>query len=203
MLHEIGLHRRFVGGDDLPGEVQHLLTIRANLCVGRNLDGAVRTAGELPVLRGKRRRFRHRSLQGGTGDEPYPSRERYCVSSRTGTPVGPGAYPIRSFSLQATPAMSRWTQGVSPANSFRKYPAVIVPASGPPIFLRSPMSLLICSKYSSCSGSSHAFSPDAAEASRILERSRSSFPIIPIVTLPSATTHAPVSVAASTIATGR
>ena len=98
--------------------------------------------------------------------------------------------------------MSKWTHGVSPTNSCRKRPAVMVPASPPPTFFSSPMSLLIWSKYSSCSGSSHAFSPDAAEAAFIRESIASSLPIIPMLTLPSATMQAPVSVAASTISFG-
>ena len=98
--------------------------------------------------------------------------------------------------------MSKWTHGVPSTNSWRNRPAVIVPASPPPMFFNSPMSLLICSKYSSCSGSSHAFSPDAAEAAFIRDSIPPSFPIIPMLTLPSATMQAPVSVAASTISFG-
>src|SRR5260370_41419188 len=51
---------------------------------------------------------------------------------RTGTPLGPLAIHDLFSSIQATPAMSRWIQGVSSTNSFRNIAAVIAPPPPPP-----------------------------------------------------------------------
>src|SRR6516164_3751161 len=86
------------------------------------------------------------------------------ASERTGTPDGPFAIQGLLSSIQATPAMSRWIQGVSPTNSFRNIAAVTAPPQRPPLLTMSAMFDLIISRYSSSTGSRHIFSPEAFRA---------------------------------------
>ena len=69
-----------------------------------------------------------------------------------------GAQGLSSV-LQDPAAMSRWHHGECFANSLRKAPAVMVPASRPPVFLRSADSPRMSSRYSSQSGSCQILSP--------------------------------------------
>ena len=76
---------------------------------------------------------RHRPCQ--------PSRAYRSEAVLTPTPLGPfGKYGFAS-SAQAVPAMSRWTHGKPPVNSFRNIAAVIDDAGRPPVFMMSAMSL--------------------------------------------------------------
>ena len=51
--------------------------------------------------------------------------------------VAPIDRQTSSVSVIIGPQMSRWPNGMSPVNSSRKSPAVIVPAFSPPRFLMS------------------------------------------------------------------
>src|SRR3989454_4001933 len=98
--------------------------------------------------------------------------------------------------------MSRWTHAKPSTNSRRNQPPAIDPAPRPPEFFTSAMSDFRSSRYSSHSGNGQHRSPARSPASRTSASSVSSFPIWPIATCPSATTTAPVSVAASITAAG-
>src|SRR5437867_6029585 len=98
--------------------------------------------------------------------------------------------------------MSRCTHGYPSANSRRSQPPAIVPAPRPAEFFTSATSDLRRSRYSSHSGSGQQRSPARSPASRTSPSSASSVPMMPIAAWPSATTTAPVSVAASSTATG-
>ena len=98
--------------------------------------------------------------------------------------------------------MSRWTHAKPSTNSRRNQPPAIDPAPRPPEFFTSAMSDFRSSRYSSHSGNGQQRSPARSPASRTSASSVSSFPIWPIATCPSATTTAPVSVAASITAAG-
>src|SRR2546426_336635 len=98
--------------------------------------------------------------------------------------------------------MSRCTHAKPLTNSRRNQPPAIEPAPRPPEFFTSAMSDFSSSRYSSHSGNGQQRSPARSPASRTSASSASSFPISPIATCPSATTTAPVSVAASITAAG-
>ena len=76
--------------------------------------------------------------------------------------------------------------------------ALIAPPARPPLLIMSAMSLLSSSRYSGPSGSSQTGSPARAAAWRTAEIHAGGVPKSPVVTLPRATTQAPVSVATST-----
>ena len=120
------------------------------------------------------------------------------VNVRTGVPVGPFAIHALLSSSHAVPAISRWTQGRSLLNSLRNHAAVIDPPARPPIFARSANGVLSCSLYSSSMGMAHIFSPSDLADERTFSRNASLLLNAPMFTVPSATTTAPVSVAAST-----
>src|SRR5712692_7671296 len=117
---------------------------------------------------------------------------------RTPTPLGPfGRYGLAS-SAHAVPAMSMCTHGSPPVNSFRNSAAVIDAAGRPPVFDRSAISLLSCSRYSSTNGIGQARSPARSATDRTCSTQALGVPKSPLVLFPSATTQAPVSVAIST-----
>src|SRR5580700_4810723 len=64
---------------------------------------------------------------------------------RTGRPDGPSAINGLLSSSHAVPAISRCTQGVGSANSFKNIAAVTAPPQRPPTFARSAKALF---KYS-------------------------------------------------------
>src|SRR5579863_3090969 len=117
---------------------------------------------------------------------------------RTHTPVGPFAMKGLASSSHAVPAMSKCTHGVSSAHSFRNQAALMAPPHRPPILATSANALLSSSLYSSSRGMCHIFSPSSLAAAITRPSSASSLVNAPVLTLPSATTIAPVSVAAST-----
>src|SRR5215469_15375778 len=84
-------------------------------------------------------------------------------------PEGPLAIQGLASSVHAVPAMSRWIQGVSSANSLRNMAAVMEPPQRPPEFTISAIVDLMLSLYSSSSGRRHIFSP--AWSSAVLKRS--------------------------------
>src|SRR5581483_8949025 len=104
--------------------------------------------------------------QGQHGRPPPARLQARPASVRTPTPVAPlGMYGLAS-SAHAVPAMSRWAQGSPPANSLRNSAAVIAPAGRPPVLVKSAISLLSCSRYSSKSGIGQHWSPAASAACR-------------------------------------
>src|SRR5262249_31284369 len=162
-------------------------------------------------LRAERRGVRNGPGQQAEADDQQCTVQRTVQRARprtnstnvpTGTPVGPRGTVPRSDSVYAVPAMSRCTHGYPSANSFKNSAAVIVPAGRPPEFLISATSDLINSLYSSQSGSGHPGSPDRLPASSTSCTNASSVPMTPVAVCPSAMTHAPVRVAASTTADG-
>ncbi len=71
----------------------------------------------------------------------------------------------RRPTARAGPAMSRWTQGMSPANSDRNSPAVRAPPPRPPVmFFRSAISESRSLRYSSGRGRCHIGSPARSAA---------------------------------------
>src|SRR5690606_22132713 len=127
----------------------------------------------------------------------------HSMKSRVGTPVAPLARYGGTSSRYAVPAMSRWAQGTpSGTNSLRNRAAVIVPAGLPPVFLMSAMLLSSWRRYSSQRGSRQQRCPARSPASRTADARASSSLMSPMAVCPRAITHAPVSVAASTIACG-
>ena len=124
----------------------------------------------------------------------YPGPARTPPASATATPDGPFAIQGLFSSIQATPAISRCSQGVSPTNSFRNIAAVIAPPQRPPMLTRSAMGL---------DTRDIRHPPADATSSRPISAARSKphrrllLPKTPVLMLPSATMPAPVSVAAS------
>ena len=95
--------------------------------------------------------------------------------------------------------MSRCAHSVPfSTNSRRNSAAVMAPPLPMPVFFMSAIGDDICSQYASSSGMRHSFSPAAAEASVSAAASASCGVHMPAMPLPSATMHAPVSVAMST-----
>ena len=105
-----GGETRHSRGDGTPGLLallleDDLLAVGTDGDTRGNLDRAGRAGGVLFIRR--LRQLVGHALPRGTGRYvPSPFLLRNSTRSRTGAPVGPGAYPIFSFSLQATPAMS-------------------------------------------------------------------------------------------------
>src|SRR5438270_5692805 len=89
----------------------------------------------------------------------FPNSRANSIRLLTAIPDGPLAIHGLLSSIQAVPAMSRWIQGVSSANSLRKAAAVDAPPQRPPVFCRSAIEERIASRYSSPRGSRHIFSP--------------------------------------------
>src|SRR6185312_14351766 len=120
--------------------------------------------------------------------------------SRTPQPEPPFASPSpRSVSMSATPAMSRWAHGPSPANSCRKRAAKQAPPLPAVDALRmSATSERMNRLYVSWSGIRHTCSPPSSPAASMRSTNASSFAKTPACQSPSATTIAPVSVARST-----
>ena len=98
--------------------------------------------------------------------------------------------------------MSRCAQGRSATNSCNNNAAVSVPPPRLEWFFMSATSESISARYAAGSGSGQVGSPARSEADCSAETSRPSFPISPAILGPRAVTHAPVSVARSTIASG-
>jgi hypothetical protein len=99
--------------------------------------------------------------------------------------------------------MSRWAHGIPEVNSRMNSAATMAPAPRwLEMLLRSAMSLLSPSRYSSCSGRRHIRSPAALAAASTRAHSPSSLAITPETPWPSAITTAPVRVAMSTISSG-
>src|SRR5437868_10236132 len=86
------------------------------------------------------------------------------IKLRTPIPDGPLAIQLLFSSIQAVPAMSRCSQGVSSTNSFRKTAAVLAPPQRPPVFMMSAMLERIWSRYSASSGRRQNFSPERCSA---------------------------------------
>src|ERR1700677_2510159 len=78
---------------------------------------------------------------------------------RSAIPDGPLAIHGLFSSIHAVPAISRWIQGVSSANSLRNMAAKIAPPQRLPELTISAMFDLRFSLYSSSSGRRHIFSP--------------------------------------------
>src|SRR5208282_4703971 len=81
-----------------------------------------------------------------TGRSPVTTRARYALQPfanstrlRRAIPDGPLAIHGLFSSIHAVPAMSRWIQGVSSANSFRNIAAEMAPPQRPPEFTMSAM----------------------------------------------------------------
>jgi hypothetical protein len=98
--------------------------------------------------------------------------------------------------------MSRCAQGAFPTNSRRKIAALIAPPQRSPWFFMSATSDRSVSLCRSTSGSRQNDSPARAAAESSSSASVSVFENSPATQCPSATTHAPVSVATSTSAAG-
>ena len=95
--------------------------------------------------------------------------------------------PLRSTALifrPCLPAISKWIQGVSSANSFKNIAAVMAPPQRPPVFIMSAMDDRICSLYSSSNGIRHIFSPAFSVAPRNLAYMSSSFANTPAFAYP-------------------
>src|SRR6195256_2381625 len=115
---------------------------------------------------GTRRKHRRDSFGGRRGEprlygscvydsHPFTNSTRL----RRAIPDGPLAIHGLASSIQAVPAMSRWIQGVSSANSFRNMAAKMAPPQRLPALTMSAMFDLRVSLYSSSSGRRHIFSP--------------------------------------------
>src|SRR4051812_12302361 len=75
--------------------------------------------------------------QPGQRDPADAESSARATSVRTKQPVPPTSRVELSESAQLGPAMSRWTQGVSPTNCWRNLAAVMAPPHLPPTFFRS------------------------------------------------------------------
>ncbi len=115
-------------------------------------------------------------------------------------PAATGIEPWFGFVAEGGPAMSMWVQGVSPTKFSRNFAAVIAPPQRPlPTFLMSAMLPWISSLNSGNIGRGQSDSPAVLPAVRTACCQISSLLITPATSSPSATQHAPVSVARSTI----
>src|SRR5579871_4034989 len=79
-------------------------------------------------------------------------------------PLGPLAIHDLESSIHAVPAMSRWSHGVSSANSFKNAAALLAPPQRAPALTRSAILERMLSRYSSPIGRRQNFSPDLASA---------------------------------------
>src|SRR5205085_10435408 len=87
------------------------------------------------------------------------------TQDRAAIPDGPLAIHGLLSTIQAVPAISRCSQGVPSANSFRNIAAVPAPPQRPPELTISAMLERMLSLYSSSSGRRHIFSPALSRAS--------------------------------------
>ena len=154
----------------------------------------------------RRRDAGYRALPGSVAEALAGLRkdERRWSRVRTPKPVPPLRVRASSSGESAGPAMSRWAQGMpSPTKSCRNTPAIDAPPQRlPEMFLMSATSESSSARISFGSGSGHTGSPSASAAACTWSRSPSWLPINPAIFVPSATMHAPVSVARSTMASG-
>src|ERR1700704_6661129 len=115
---------------------------------------------------GTRRKHRRDSFGGRRGEprlygscvydsHPFTNSTRL----RRAIPDGPLAIHGLASSIHAVPAMSRWIQGVSSANSFRNMAALMAPPQRPPELTMSAILERMFSLYSSSRGTRHIFSP--------------------------------------------
>src|SRR5438067_581203 len=118
--------------------------------------------------------------------------------SGTGRPVEPFSRPL----FQAVPAMSRCAQRCLRVKRARKDAAVMLPPGRPPMLAKSAKLERSCSWYSSHSGICQTRSQASSAAARSSSASFWSLAKSPVATWPSAMTHAPVSVATLTSASG-
>src|SRR5581483_2863618 len=138
-----------------------------------------------------------------------PSAIRYlpsatCNANSTNVRVGVPfphllIYPrSRPSPIPADPAISRCAHFAPFSTKLRmNHAPVIAPAARPPLFFKSAQSLRIANKYSSSIGIRQFFSPVRSPISYNVSASSSSLEKTPVRYDPSATTIAPVNVAAS------
>src|SRR5437867_3294260 len=195
---------------------QHHAAVRAGHCTAqhrRRSDSTVtENTEELaeavePFIEEARDRFKGRIAGGDAGaagqeddTRPLPSRQRPQVRDDAAGLVLQD--PVIDDRV-AGPAMSRCAHPIpSRTKWLRKSAAVIAPPHRMPVFLKSAMSLLMCSAYSSYIGSGHIGSPALEAAASTSSTSSRLLPRTPAAIGPSATIQAPVSVARA-IATSR